>query len=238
MGRLPRARRAAGNRGRAGDLQQPDDQCARFLRRRDASRLYAGGASRPPRVSRCKRHVPHHDARFRGSRRDRRVRVARIPRHARAGAARGSTRARQRAGQCVCQLEAQRAGLELRRKQLSQGEDAAAFRSPLLEQRLGQSARSDVRLFPPQHVSGQSPARPSCPDDVRRADRCVTHRDAELRVCLARGSHRAVAFRLSHDRARRGRCELRARRFGSYRRRRQPAAKEEAPLLDQRPLDG
>ena len=107
VGRLPRTRRAAGHRRRAGNLRQPDHQRARFLRRRNAPRLFAGGAGRPPRAPGRKRHVPHDDARFRRLRRYRRVRIARIPRCARAGAACGRASPGRRAGQRVCQPQAQ-----------------------------------------------------------------------------------------------------------------------------------
>ncbi len=108
--------------------------------------------------------LPHHAPRFRRSGRHRRLRVARAPGRARARPPRRAARARGRARHGLREPARQRARLELRRAQLSQGRDAAGIRPAVLERRFGQPARTDVRLLPAQHVPGQPPARARCAD--------------------------------------------------------------------------
>ena len=110
------------------------------------------------RPERREPHAPHHDARFRGSGRDRRLRVARIPRLARSRAAVGATRPRQRARRRLREPARERPRLELRRAQLPQGRDATAVRPAALERRFGEPARTDVRLLPAQPLSRQPAA--------------------------------------------------------------------------------
>ena len=167
VGRLSRAGRVAGHRGGAGDRRQQGRQCARLLRRRHAARLRARGARRTQGRERRERHAAHDDARLRRSGRHRRLRVARTARRARAAARGRPARARQRARERVREPARQRARLELRRRQLPEGRDAARLRPPVLEQRLGQPAGADVRLLPAQPVSRQPPARARRADDGR-----------------------------------------------------------------------
>ena len=51
----------------------------------------------------------------------------------------------------------ERPGLELRRRQLPEGRDAAAVRPAVLEQRRHQPARADVLLVPAQHLPREQP---------------------------------------------------------------------------------
>ena len=64
----------------------------------------------------------------------------------------------------------ERPGLELRRRQLPEGRDAAAVRPALLEQRRHQPARADVLLVPAQHLPREQPGR------ARQARRCAARR--------------------------------------------------------------
>jgi hypothetical protein len=66
------------------------------------------------------------------------------------------------------QLRANDPRLELRHQQLPQGRDAAGIRPPLLERRLGQPARPDVRLLP-KTCTSTTAARTRRADDGRRA---------------------------------------------------------------------
>ena len=126
----------------------------------------------------------------------------------------------------------ERSGLELRRRQLPEGRDAAAVRPALLEQRRHQPARADVLLVPAQHLPREQPRQAGQGDGLRREDRSRQHRRAELPLRLARGPHRAVAGRLPKHAGAEGQAPLRPRRVGPHRRRDQPAAEEEAQPLD------
>ena len=53
----------------------------------------------------------------------------------------------------------ERPGLELRRRQLPEGRDAAAVRPAVLEQRQHQPARADVLLVPAQHLPREQPGQ-------------------------------------------------------------------------------
>ena len=121
----------------------------------------------------------------------------------------------------------ERPGLELRRRQLPEGRDAAAVRPALLEQRRHQPARADVLLVPAQHLPREQPGRarqgsPCCGEPIDLGSIGVP----ALPVRLARGPHRAVAGRLSQHAGAEGQAPLRARRLGPHRRRDQPAAKK------------
>ena len=73
----------------------------------------------------------------------------------------------------------ERPGLELRRRQLPEGRDAAAVRPALLEQRRHQPARADVLLVPAQHLPREQPRQAGQGDGLRREDRSRQHRRAE-----------------------------------------------------------
>ena len=144
LGRLPRGRRAHGDRSGARHHGEQNGQRARLLRRRHAARLRAGGA----RCAACKsgdeRDVSDHDARFLRPRRHRRLHLARRARRAGADAAVGRARPGQRTGKRIREPARERTGLELRRRQLSQGSDSARIRPAVLERRFRESARAHV----------------------------------------------------------------------------------------------
>ena len=169
-------------RGGARDHRQPHAQRAGLLRRRHDPRVRARRAGRAQGHERCERDVPHHDARLRRSRRDRRLHLARSAGGARAGAVRRPARAGQRARRRVREPARQRARVELRRQQLPEGPHAAGVRPSVLERRLGQPARADVRLLPARDVHRQQAARAGCADDARRADRPSAHQRAGVRA--------------------------------------------------------
>ncbi len=119
----------------------------------------------------------------------------------------------------------ERPGLELRRRQLPEGRDAAAVRPALLEQRRHQPARADVLLVPAQHLPREQPRPAGQGDGLRREGRPRQHRRADLPLRLARGPHRAVAGRLPQHAGAQGQAPLRARRVRPHRRRDQPAGR-------------
>ena len=127
----------------------------------------------------------------------------------------------------------ERPGLELRRRQLPEGRDAAAVRPAVLEQRLAPTCRgrctAGTCATPISRTTCVKPGKLTVcgePVDLRQ------DRRADLHLRLARGPHRAVAGRLRVDAALAGQEALRARRVGPHRRRDQPAREEEAQLLD------
>ena len=134
-------------------------QRARLLRRRHAARVRAGGAGGAACQSGRQRDVPDHHARFHRPRRHRRLHLARRARRARAHAAVGRARPGQRTRKRIREPARERTGLELRRRQLSQGSDAARVRPAVLERRFREPARAHVSRLRHQHVSGQSAAR-------------------------------------------------------------------------------
>ena len=83
----------------------------------------------------------------------------------------------------------------------------------------------------------QPAARARRADDARRADRPVADRRAVVRRRDARRPHRAVALGVSHDRAPRRRHDVHARRVGSHRRHRQSGRAGQAQPLDQPALE-
>ena len=121
----------------------------------------------------------------------------------------------------------ERPGLELRRRQLPEGRDAAAVRPAVLEQRRHQPARADVLLVPAQHLPREQAQGAGRADGLRREDRPRQDRArrptstprARTTSCPGTGAYRSTA-------GAEGQAPLRARRLGPHRRRDQPAAKK------------
>ena len=173
LGRLPRARR----RSRRFDVARAitgsqTRQRARLLRRRHAARVRARRArgARATRRSRARRSSPRCSTSPTRARSASTSRARRSPRASRRCCA-GARHAGQRARDRVREPARQRAGVELRRQQLPEGPDAAGVRPAVLERRLREPARPDVRLLPAQHVPRQPAARAGRADHVRRAGR-------------------------------------------------------------------
>ena len=156
LGRLPRAGVLA-----ALDVARDD------RRQRDRSTRSASASAErcSPARSRCsprattrprrERHAAHDDARLRRSGRDRRLRrrANRSPRASRSCCRDSACTAASSRG--VREPARRTTGLEVRRQQLPEGQDAAGVRPAVLERRLGQPARADVRVLHAQHVPGQ-----------------------------------------------------------------------------------
>ena len=167
---------------------------ARLLRRRHAAGHRARGAGRARRAAGREHDAADDPARLQRHRRAR-------PLRRRAGDA-GRARGGDRQGRAA---QGQRAGAGLRSlrpndlvwnyvvKQLPQGQDAAAVRPAVLEQRRHQPARADVLLVPAQHLPREQPARAGRHDPAaasRSTSAASTCRPTSTR--RKRGPHRAV----------------------------------------------
>ena len=82
LGQLPGTRCACGDRRRARDRIEQNHQRGRILRRRHAARVCARRAGGAPHAIRRERYFADDDARLRGSRRYRRLHLARFARRA------------------------------------------------------------------------------------------------------------------------------------------------------------
>ncbi len=92
----------------------------------------------------------------------------------------------------------ERPGLELRRRQLPQGRQAAAVRPAVLEQRFDQPAGPVLLLVPAPHLSAERFAHAGQADGLRRKARPRQDQGAGIRLRLARRPHRAVAGAFEH----------------------------------------
>ena len=130
---------------------------------------------------------------------------------------------------------AERPGVELRRRQLPQGRDAAAVRPAVLEQRLAPTCRG--------RCTAGTCATPTCENELKMPGKltvCGEKVDlgtieAPVYIYGSREDHIVPwAGGLRVDPAAEGQEALRAGRLGPHRRRDQPAGQEQAQPLDQR----
>ena len=126
----------------------------------------------------------------------------------------------------------ERPGVELRRRQLPEGRNAAAVRPAVLERRRHQPAGPDVLLVPAPHLPAERTGKPGtltvCGEQVDLGGstrRSTSTPRAKTTSCRGRAAYRSTQ-------AAQGQDALRARRVGPHRRRHQPAGEEEAQLLD------
>ena len=147
---------------------------------------------------------------------------------------RRTARSRQRARRRVREPARQRARLELRRQQLPQGRDAAGVRPPALERRFGEPAGTDVRRIHPEHVSRQQALRARRADDGR-PERSISRASTMPAYIFASREDHIVPWRSAYRSTRLlgGDVDVRPRRVGPHRRRRQSAGEEAAQLLDE-----
>src|SRR6185312_2808683 len=144
---------------------------------------------------------------------------------------------RQQDGDGLQHAALERPDLVLRRQQLPEGTAAVGLRSPALEFGRDPNAGGEPFLLPAQLLPGK-PAVRRQHGAGQHAARPVEDQGADLQSGDARGSYRAGgvgALRLAVFR-RPG--EIRAVRFRTYRRRRQPALVGQVPVLDQRQYQG
>ena len=168
-----------------------------LLRRRHDARLHGFRDGSPQRGQDRKPNVSHDHARLHAGRRDRLT-----DRRAECGGARANDRRRRhpagtRACFCVLHAARKRSHLALRGRQLSRRPPAGRVRHSLLECRQHESARPHVLLVCAQHLPGEQSPDPRTNDSMRHRGRPQGDRRAHLCTGKSRGSHRAVADRLS-----------------------------------------
>ena len=144
-------------RGRGGDPpdRQPEDQCARLLRRRHAARfdarLHGGEGRQPHRLGK----LPRRPGRFQRGRRSARLHRRRAAQFARGDDGRAGLSRRLAHGGGVQHAAPARSDLALRHQQLSARQEALPVRSAVLECRLDQAAGRKSRLLSARVLSSE-----------------------------------------------------------------------------------